>query len=165
MIENCQEFEKEKIMFKAEQLQHDQRVNSDEFKNDVRQFQKSQSNQMAKRYSDQKKMFDTINSEPEKRRQYISQKNAYEFLLDDIENKCNYISASFIVPFYMYPDNREKRLKKQCYKKKSNMMWAIDRAVFRNKKWMRSPENVKFDGSKIIEKLDKPMADAIYQVR
>ena len=39
-------------MFKAEQLQHDLRVNSDEFKNDVRQFQKSQSNQMAKRYSD-----------------------------------------------------------------------------------------------------------------
>ena len=57
-------------------------------------------------------MFDSINSEPEKRRQYISQKNAYEFLLDDIENKCNYISASFIVPFYMYADNREKRLKK-----------------------------------------------------
>ena len=44
-------------------------------------------------------------------------------------------------------------------------MWAIDRAVFKNKVWMRSPENVKFDGSKIIEQLDKPMADAIYQVR
>ena len=91
MIENSQAFEKEKIMFKAEQLQHDQRVNSDGFKNDVRQFQKSQSNQMAKRFSDQKKMFDSINSDAEKRRQYISQKNAYEFLLDDIENKCNYI--------------------------------------------------------------------------
>ena len=48
------------------------------------------------------------------------------------------------------------------------MMWAIDRAVFKNKVWMREIsriENVKFDGSKIIEQLDKPMADAIYQVR
>lgn len=66
----------------------------------------------------------------------------------------------------MYPDKRVERLKKWCYKKKAKRTWVNDRAIFK-KPWSKMPNNeeVKFGSEKIIEPLDKPMADAIFQVR
>ena len=62
----------------------------------------------------------------------------------------------------MYPDNREKILKKSCSKKKAKMMWADDRAILKKNPYSRpQPENVKFDSDRIVERLDRPMADAI----
>ena len=46
------------------------------------------------------------------------------------------------------------------------MMWADDRAILKNP-WNKtaSREHVKFDSIRTMERLDKPMADAIQHVR
>ena len=80
-------------------------------------------------------MFDQMNNDEEKRRQYLISKHVYDTLVEDIGNKCAIVYESFEEPFVWNPDNREKWLKRWCYRRKNIMRWVDNRAVYRHKNY------------------------------